>query len=216
MRLFFHLLYHSFAWSYDLVAATVSLGRWKGWGQTATNLLAGPRVLELGFGPGHMQTYLASAGYIPYGLDESRQMARQARQRLAGSAQPCRLARGKAQRLPFADASFDSVIATFPTPYITDPDTLREIKRILHSENRDRNISRAKAQLVVLMSAWITGRSLPERWMRWLFQVTGESPQEDINIARVLEPYTRAGFEASIRFMELPGSRLMLILAKVP
>ena len=28
-------LYHSMAWSYDLVAATVSLGRWKDWGKSA-------------------------------------------------------------------------------------------------------------------------------------------------------------------------------------
>src|SRR6266545_6817971 len=64
MRLFFRLLYHPFAWSYDLVAATVSLGRWKGWVKTATGLLTGPRVLELGFGPGHMQTYLVESGFI--------------------------------------------------------------------------------------------------------------------------------------------------------
>ncbi len=216
MRLFFRLLYHPFAWSYDLVAATVSLGRWKGWVKTATGLLTGPRVLELGFGPGHMQTYLVESGFIPYGVDESRQMAQQARHRLANSAQSSHLARAKAQRLPFADASFDCVVATFPTPYITDPDTLNEVKRVLRARDRERDRNRAKAQLVVLMSAWITGQSLPERLMRWLFQVTGETPQEEINIARLIEPYTQAGFEASIRFMELPGSRLMFILARKP
>ncbi|NMC80811.1 MAG: hypothetical protein GYA59_15725, partial [Chloroflexi bacterium] len=31
LKVFFDLLYHSFAWTYDGVAAVVSLGRWKGW-----------------------------------------------------------------------------------------------------------------------------------------------------------------------------------------
>ncbi len=205
MTLFFRLLYHPLAWSYDLVAATVSLGRWKGWVKESLSLLAGPRVLELGFGPGHMQTYLEKAGFSPFGLDESRQMVRQARQRLARLGQNPRLARGVAQRLPFAGESFDSVIATFPTPYITHPETLNEIQRVLAPEGR----------LVVLMTAWITGQSPSERIMRWVFNVTGESPPENIEIAKITKPYTEAGFEASVRFVELPGSRLMFILAKI-
>ncbi len=206
MLLFFRLLYHPLAWSYDLVAATVSLGRWKGWVKEAIALLAGPRVLELGFGPGHMQAYLEAAGFSPFGLDESRQMVRQARRRLARLGQGPRLVRGMAQRLPFADESFDSVVATFPTPYITQPETLSEIERVLAPQGR----------LVVLMTAWITGQSPSERVMRWVFNVTGESPPENLEIAKITKPYTEAGFEASVRFRELPGSRLMFILAKKP
>ncbi len=124
MRLFFRLLYHSMSWSYDLVAAVVSLGRWKDWVKRALPLLAGPRVLELGFGPGHMQGLLLSAGLSPFGLDESRQMARQAQKRLLRQRQNPRLARGLAQHLPFASGTFNSVVATFPTLYIVDPQTL--------------------------------------------------------------------------------------------
>ncbi|RPJ42570.1 MAG: class I SAM-dependent methyltransferase, partial [Chloroflexi bacterium] len=119
MRLFFRLLYHPLARSYDLVAATVSLGRWKSWVKSTTGLLAGPCVLELGFGPGHMQIHLAQAGYTPFGLDESWQMAHQARRRVLRSGQPARLARGLAQHLPFGEGSFNSAVATFPTNYIT-------------------------------------------------------------------------------------------------
>ncbi len=205
MRLFFHLLYHSMSWSYDLVAAAVSLGRWKSWTQNSVPLLKGPRVLELGFGPGHMQGYLKEAGLAPFGLDESRQMARRARQRLLRLRQtPC-LARGMAQCLPFASGAFNSVAATFPTRYITDPETLSEIRRVLAPGGR----------LVVLTTAWITGRSPRERFLRWLFLITGESPQENVNLMEVVEPYTQAGFQASIRFMEPKGSRLMFVVAKV-
>src|SRR5687767_6312726 len=34
MRVFFHLLYHPFAFTYDLVAAVVSFGQWKNWGRS--------------------------------------------------------------------------------------------------------------------------------------------------------------------------------------
>ncbi len=206
MILFFRLLYHSFAWSYDLVAATVSLGRWKDWVKASARLLAGPRVLELGFGPGHMQITLEKAGFTPFGLDESQQMVRQARSLLVRRGQIPRLARGLAQRLPFASASFDSVIATFPTQYIVDPETLGEIYRVLDAQKGGR--------LVVLMNAWITGHSLSERFMRWVFRVTGESPAENVNIEKMIAPYTQAGFAASVRFVDMRGSRLMMIVAR--
>ena len=204
MRLFFRLLYHSMSWAYDLVAATVSFGRWKGWVQLALPLLAGPRVLELGFGPGHMQIYLKAAGFTSFGLDESRQMARQARQRLLRRRQPPRLARGLAQNLPFASRTFNSVVATVPTLYLVDPHTLSEIRRVLAPGGR----------LVVLSTAWITGNSRPERLMRWVYSVTGEATAEDANLARIVEPYAQAGFQASIRFMEPKGSRLMFVVAR--
>jgi ubiquinone/menaquinone biosynthesis C-methylase UbiE len=210
ISLFFRLLYHSFAWSYDLVAAVVSFGQWKSWVKTVLPLVSGRYVLELGFGPGHMQTYLKEAGFISFGLDESPQMASQARQRLGKLAQPARLARGLAQHLPFADRSFDSLIATFPTLYIVDPETLSEIYRVL----KDPPLNQAGAQVVVLMAVWITGQSLPRRLLRWVYQVTGETPPDTARLNRLIEPFAQAGFQASIRFQDLPHARLMFILAR--
>src|SRR5229473_1007413 len=43
---------------------------------------------------------------------------------------------GSAQHLPFSDASFDSVISTFPSEYIYDPDTIAEVERVLRSGGR--------------------------------------------------------------------------------
>lgn len=210
MSLFFRLLYHPFAWTYDLVAAGVSFGRWNSWVKTALPLLRGARVLELGFGPGHLQAYLHEAGFTPFGLDESPQMARQARRRLASLGRPARLARGLAQRLPFAGQAFDSVIATFPTQYIVDPQTLSEIHRVL----KDPTPNQAGAQLVVLMGVWITGQALPHRLLRWVYQVTGETLPDEARLSRLIEPFTQAGFQASIRFKELSYVRLMFILAR--
>jgi SAM-dependent methyltransferase len=204
MRLFFRLLYHPFAWSYDLVASAVSVGRWRDWVLASAGLLQGPQILELGFGPGHLQNYLHKNGTLAFGLDESWQMARQAKSRLSKNGHKARLVRGIAQHLPYPNAAFDTVTATFPTLYIVDPKTLEAIWRVLIPGGR----------LVVLMTAWIIGDSLRERAARALNHVTAETPPDDMDLGVYLEPYQQAGFQASLRFVEQGGSRLMFIIAK--
>ena len=58
----FHLLYHELAFTYDALAWLVSLGQWQAWGRTALDRVRGPRVLEVGHGPGHLLIALARAG----------------------------------------------------------------------------------------------------------------------------------------------------------
>ena len=135
LRVFFRLLYHQFAFSYDLVAAAVSLNRWKDWVDSVIPFIEGNRVLEIGHGPGHLQRILLSRNLFAVGIDESAQMGRLAIRNLTGFLgsgtndlynvyTQIRLTRGMAQKLPFPNASFDTIVATFPTQYITDPDTL--------------------------------------------------------------------------------------------
>ena len=85
LRIFFQLLYNTFAWSYDLVAAFVSLDRWNDWVRSVLPYLTGDRILEIGHGPGHLQRALAEGhptGLI-VGLDLSRNMGKIAKRRLA-------------------------------------------------------------------------------------------------------------------------------------
>jgi ubiquinone/menaquinone biosynthesis C-methylase UbiE len=210
MRLFFRLLYHPLAWTYDLVAASVSLGRWKQWVFNSVGLLNGPRVLELGFGPGHLQAQIRASGLAIFGLDESFQMARQASRRLRRKGRPHYLVRGLAQHLPYPSQTFDSVVATFPTTYIYHPDTLAEIMRVLKNDGR----------LVILMAAWITGKSLAERFMASVFRITNQAPPEEHDFNQLLEIYTQAGFAAQLKYIDLtdnrsqPSSRIMFIIAE--
>src|SRR5450830_1634642 len=124
LRPIYYLLYHQFAWTYDLVASMVSLGRWQDWIHSALPYLNG-RVLEIGFGPGHLQFSLNEKDLPSFGLDESRQMARQASRRLRKQGVTSHLSRGYAQYIPFASGVFDSVVATFPAEYIFDSRTLK-------------------------------------------------------------------------------------------
>lgn len=160
----FHLLYHQLAWSYDAVSALVSLGGWQAWGRAALPYLTGPRVLDLGHGPGHLLRELDGAGYIPTGIDNSPQMGRLARRRLAGRGLPARLVRGRGQSLPFSAGSFDTVVATFPAPYILEPDTLAAIRRVLRPGGR----------LVIVPEAELTGGDPAARATEWLYRITGQ------------------------------------------
>lgn len=198
MRLFFKLLYHPFAFTYDLVAATVSFGRWKTWVMTVVPFIEGTHILELGHGPGHLQRILLNRKLFVVGLDESTQMGILAKRRLGIAA---KLTRGLAQTLPFASKSFDCAVATFPTDYIFDSRTLSEISRCLSDGGR----------LIVLPVAWPKSPLL-----RWLYKVTGESPSElsDVLTSRIKNPFENAGFDTHMELVEVKSSSLLIVVAK--
>ena len=188
------------AWTYDGVAAIVSLGMWKDWVRTVIPYLKEGKILELGHGPGHLQAELLQKGYPVSGIDLSPQMSRQAARRLRKLGYQPGLLRGRAQALPFLEGSFQRVVATFPSEYIIDPQTLTEIGRVLAPGG----------QAIILAFAWITGDKWMERAAAWLFRITGEAPAwED----RFLDPVRKAGFQAHVDWVELKSSRLVIILA---
>lgn len=212
LRFFFRLLYHQFAFTYDLVAATVSFDRWKDWVMSVAPFIEGNRILEMGHGPGHLQRILLSRNLISVGIDESAQMGRLAKRNLRRRASsPYRapsdnsyaqtnLVRGIAQRLPFPNEGFDTIVATFPTEYITDVETLAEVKRCLANDGR----------LIVLPAA------LPKnRFLDWLFRVTHQSPVEAIDVVKTKfkEPFVKAGFKTQIEMLDMKSGVLFIVLA---
>jgi len=209
LRHFFHLLYHSFAWSYDLVAWIVSLGRWRGWVESVIPFIKGTRVLELGHGPGHLQRTLLDLGLLPFGLDESRQMGRLAKKRLSENGYTqANLIRGLGQDLPFPAKAFNTIVATFPTEYIFEQRTLSEARRTLTNGGR----------LVVLPVAWVTGKGPLDRFAAWLFRVTGQAPSDlsEKETARLVEPFTAAGFLVKTELYEVKSSRVLIVIARKP
>jgi ubiquinone/menaquinone biosynthesis C-methylase UbiE len=202
LAFFFHHLYHSLAFAYDTVAAVISFGQWVEWTKATLPFIRGTRVLELGHGPGHLQRIFPTLGLFAVGLDESSQMGRLARRRLvrAGGAHP-NLARGLGQSLPFPAETFDSLVSTFPAPYIAEPQTLSEARRVLRNGGR----------LIVLPAAWPKNRLL-----QWLYRVTGESPAQALEIVKEKwsQPFFRAGFEVSVEILEVKSGVLLIVLAQ--
>lgn len=207
LRVFFHLLYHPFAPTYDLVSSAVSFGRWKAWIESVIPFIEGTRVLELGHGPGHLQRILRDKNLLTVGLDESRQMGNLAKRRLFhnGYAQN-KLIRGLAQSLPFSAEGFDTIVATFPSEYIFDQETLLEARRTLTIGGR----------LVVLSVAWITGKGVLDKSLAWLFRVTGQAPSDPLDKVadRLKEPFLEAGLQVEIQLVEVKSSLLLILLAE--
>ncbi|RPI33307.1 MAG: methyltransferase domain-containing protein [Chloroflexota bacterium] len=211
LRIFFKYLYHQMAWTYDGVAAIVSLGKWKQWVLAVLPRLSGPYILELGHGPGHLQAALLerqpSLEFVA-GLDRSHQMGRQARKRLLrGGLQPS-LVNGTAFQLPFPSNTFNQVVATFPTDYIAHPLAIAEVMRVLSPGG----------SLIVVPVAWITGRRPEERLAALLFRVTSQAPpyNKTTRYDRALEPLVKAGFQARAELVHLPASTILVLEATKP
>lgn len=214
LRLFFHFLYHPFAFAYDLVAWTVSFGHWKDWVMEVVPFIEGTRTLEIGHGPGHLHRFLLRRSLDAVAMDESASMSRLARRRLtsangqdtsphspsqSGYAQT-NLLRGLAQQLPFRDGAFETVIATFPAEYITDPRTLTEVRRCLSDGGR----------FVVLPVA------LPNnRFLAWLFRVTGQAPSDALQVIqqKLQEPFVESEFDTEMHVLERSSGTLIVIVA---
>ncbi len=208
LRFFFWHFYHGFAWTYDTVAAVVSIGRWNDWVRSALPYVQG-RVLEIGHGPGHLQLGLrrAPSGRV-IGLDESPQMGRLASGQLRrGGFSNLNLARGLAQSLPFASASFDTVVSTFPTEYIFEPETMAEAKRVLASTGH----------FVVVPAAWIVGRKALDQLAAWLFRVTDQSPRipAAMMAQRLRVRLEEAGFRPVFETIDIRGSQVLIVVASL-
>lgn len=196
---FFRLLYHEFAWSYDTVSWLVSMGQWRKWTRTALPYLKGEDVLELAHGPGHLLTAMADGGMFPIGLDLSPQMGKLASQQVTKSGNTVPLTRAQAQKLPFQNETFDSVVTTFPTEFVTAPSTLREIARVL----------RPRGRVVIVVWAHLEEKTPISRLIQWLYRITGQrEPNSDILRA----PIEAVGMTYRVTWENVGQSNVMLII----
>lgn len=219
LRFFFRLLYHQFAFTYDLVAATVSLGRWKDWVLSVVPFIEGNRILEIGHGPGHLQRALLDRNLLAFGIDESSQMGRLAKHNLTGffrskiglaknhplAYTQINLTRGISQHLPFPSESFHTLVSTFPSEYIFDPRTLIEAQRVLIPGGR----------FVILPGATIIGRGFLDRAMALLFRITGQTPPNlsEILHERSKEHFAKASFHVQVHELDIKSSRVFILVA---
>jgi ubiquinone/menaquinone biosynthesis C-methylase UbiE len=181
--------------------------------------IEGDRVLEIGHGPGHLQHSLLSRNLFAVGIDESPQMGRLAQRNLRRSLRSTKsnldnahlaytqinLTRGLSQHLPFRKESFHTLVATFPSAYIFDPQTLLEAQRVLTPDGR----------LIILPGATILGRGILDRAMALLFRITGETPPDlaEILQERARAPFSTAGFQVQIHELNIRSSLVFILVA---
>ena len=75
-------------------------------------------ILDVGCGPGYVSAAVAERGALPTGLDFSQEMIAIAQKMFPR----IEFREGDAQNLPFADASFDRVLANFALLHLADPE----------------------------------------------------------------------------------------------
>ncbi|NIS79435.1 MAG: methyltransferase domain-containing protein [Anaerolineales bacterium] len=201
LRTFFKHLYTTFAWAYDFVAWTTSMGQWRTWQSAALLDLPYGTVLELGHGPGHLLLRLSGLQPFVVGVDASKQMTRIASKRVRAHGNIASVVRARAQRLPLAGEIFFQVVSTFPSEFIFDPDTLAEIWRVL----------KPGGVAVVVGVAKITGKSIPDRIANWLYRVTGQSGEPGDGWE---QPLRRLGFSVHLERVEQPRATVLRLMAR--
>jgi demethylmenaquinone methyltransferase / 2-methoxy-6-polyprenyl-1,4-benzoquinol methylase len=128
---------------YDQLAEILSFGQNGRWRRAMVSRIAaapGQTVLDVASGTAGVAVQIAArTGASVVGLDLTEQMLRQGQRNVADAGQGdlIRLAAGRAEQLPFADATFDALTFTYLLRYVLDPQaTLNELARVVKPGGR--------------------------------------------------------------------------------
>lgn len=130
---------------YDRLVGPLSLGQDRRWQRAMVEAVVGglerarrsrpPRILDVAAGTGRVSEHLVRAGSAEVvGVDLSLEMLAGARRRMASTTTGPRavFVAGRAEALPFPDASFDGLTFTYVLRYVADVEgTLAELARVL-------------------------------------------------------------------------------------
>jgi demethylmenaquinone methyltransferase / 2-methoxy-6-polyprenyl-1,4-benzoquinol methylase len=193
--------------TYDRWAAVLSFGQDPRWRRfLVSRIVAGPgdRVLDVATGTGAVARELIRRhGCTVVGLDQSPEMLAEARRRLGDDVE---LVEGRAEELPFADASFDALTFTYLLRYVDDPAaTMKELARVVRSGGTiaslefavPRGLWRPVWELYVRVGLPAAGRVVSPGWHE-VGRFLGPSIRgfyERFPLPRVLELWREAGIE---------------------
>jgi demethylmenaquinone methyltransferase / 2-methoxy-6-polyprenyl-1,4-benzoquinol methylase len=123
---------------YDRLAEILSFGQNGRWRRAMVGRIApapGQAVLDVASGTAGVALQIAArTGASVVGVDLTEQMLRQGQRNVAGAGMSdrIRLTAGRAEQLPFADATFDALTFTYLLRYVLDPQaTLDELARVV-------------------------------------------------------------------------------------
>ena len=206
-KLGFYLLYHQLAFTYELVAWLVSFGQWAAWRRLALLKMQPGPTLELAYGTGVFFLDMLAAGHRPVGLDRSPYMAQQAGRRLRHQNYALPLCQAQAQAIPFPSGHFVNVIATFPTDYMLQPDTLTEIKRVLRITDPTED---SRSQLIIVAEGLLRGPWPLRPLINWLYKITN---QRSVSPEQPLKLLAAHDFDACWEIVEQDGAQARLLIA---
>ena len=174
----------------------------------AAGLAGAHRVLDVGTGEGQVARLAARAGADVVGVDPTWAQLAEARQRAGGPA----YARAEAARLPFADASFDAVVACLVFEHINEMDAaIAEVARVLAPGGRFLFFLNHPL-LQTPGSGWIDDQVLdpPEQYWRIGAYLVEDASLEEVEkdvfipfIHRPLSRYVNALLDSGLRLVRM-------------
>lgn len=183
--------------------------------ETAVRLLGTPagRLLDIGCGGGSHTAAFVAAGWDAVGIDVSEAQLRLARER------GCDVVLGRAESLPFADASFDAAVSLWTHTDIDEwPTAVRETRRVVRPGGAFAYVG-VHPCFVGPHSLFVEGRGVPQlhadhyRRSGRYESAPGISPTglrarvgaTHLPLAEFLQSFLDAGF--ALEHVEEPGSR---------
>jgi len=142
-------------------------------------------------------------GVFTTGIDESRQMSRQAHKRLLKQGGSYKLANGMGQALPFADSSFGSVVSTYPAPYIFEHITLNETYRVLNPGG----------ELLIMLTVYFLGDGILKNFWAWIFR---GALNPDADFTTVRQRFEGFPWQVEVLTRVFRDNRLLIIRCKKP
>jgi demethylmenaquinone methyltransferase/2-methoxy-6-polyprenyl-1,4-benzoquinol methylase len=212
---------------YDALSAALSFWqdpRWRRALVSAVAPAAGERLLDVATGTGMVAAeLLGRADCSVVGIDQSAQMLAGARARFAGvKGSRVELVEGQAERLPFADDSFDGLTFTYLLRYVDDPRaTVAELARVVRPGGRMASLEFGVPPWAPARAAWraYTAVGLPalgalasREWAR-VGRFLGPSIRDFYErhpLERLVGYWQEAGLEnVQVRRMSLGGGVVM-------
>lgn len=214
---------------YDRLAEILSFGQNGRWRQAMISQITPPSggaVLDVASGTAGVALGIAArTGASVVGLDLTEQMLRQGRRNVtaAGMASRIRLVAGRAEQLPFGDASFDALTFTYLLRYVLDPQaTLSELARVVKPGGQMASLEflappsrfwrawwRLYTRLALPAGGLLTGGR--EWWAVGRFlgpSISGHYRQYPVSWT--VEAWRKAGFtDVGVRVMSLGGGLVM-------
>jgi len=145
---------------YDALEELLSFGQNRRWRTAMVDAVVGVRprrVLDVATGTAGVALMLADrTGADVVGIDLTEQMLRRGRARVAAAGEErVRLVLGRAEQLPFEDASFDALTFTYLLRYVADPSaTVRELARVVRPGGVVASLEFAVPPAPVWLPAW--------------------------------------------------------------
>lgn len=176
-------LYHRFAWAYDFIAWLVSFGNWSKWRRDVLQYIKNGKILEIGFGTGALLVTMKRKGCDVYGLEPSSEMLKVTGRRMKREGISLLILQATAQAIPFPGHSLNNILSTFPSGYIYDDDSLKEIERVLAVGGR-----------VLITGFGVRFNSGLKNWLTGWFLNGGS----EIFITRFYQKVVESGFKPTV------------------